>query len=851
MRRFVICALLTTLTLISAYAGSRPLNKPLAKQNSKVSAETNSPYKQLEGPVRWGRTHNYDVQHIKLELSFDEAQKMVIGRATTTLQPLKNNFTRFELDAVELDIAQVTLANGTNLNFQTYDNRLIVELDRPYSTQEQLTYVVSYTCHPRAGVFFIAPDSKYPNKPHEIWSQGEMEDNRRWFPVYDYPNDKATSEMLLTVAEPYTAVSNGRLVEVKEDKAKHTRTFHWSQDKPHVSYLVSFAVGDFVELKDKFEDIPVSFYVTKAQEADALRSFEKTASMIKYFSERIGYRYPYAKYAQTAVADFTYGGMENITATTLTDETIHPANVHNEFSSDLLVAHELAHQWWGDLVTCRDWSHIWLNEGFATFFNDVWAEHDQGIDEYMMLMRGNYNAYVNEEQQSYRRSLVYNHYPEPDQLFDRTTYQKGALTLNNLRWVLGDEQFWRGINHYITKFAYKNADTNDFRVAMEEATGESLGWFFDQWVYKAGYPEFDVKYDWDEATKLVHLKVKQTQIVDEITPLFHTPVEIEIVTKAGAKTQRIQIDNADQDFYVGVDSEPLMIHFDKPGALIKSLKFAHPVTQVIYQLTQCSQSWGRIEAAQELKSLPPTDQVATALRQALNKDTFWGVKVEAVKTLATLYHNAALDGLTEAAHDSDYRVRSAVMESLALIPSEAATKLLQEALEHDQSITVAGAAAQSLGKMPDKERAFKLLTTALTRDSFRETIRSGAIEGLGDLGSGEATNPNSASSSPKPPKDPRIIPILLKWVEYGAPRRVRLAAIDSLGKVGQGDQAVNRLMVALLSDSNFTIRGAAVKALKSLDYRDSRLALEQLLRTETDARVLQQVRGTLAKFKSQ
>lgn len=789
-----------------------------------------SRYRRLDGPAQWGRSRTFDVQHIKLELSFDEERRTVLGRATTTLQPLADNFTAVELDAVDLNIENVNLADGRALEFQSYADRLIVRLDRPYNSRENITFTVAYRCQPKSGLFFIAPDERYPNRPRQIWTQGEMEDNRRWFPGFDYPNDRATSEVILTVKDNYTAISNGRLVGVRNDKPG-LKTFHWKEEKPHAAYLIAFVVGEYVELKEKFEDIPVSYFVYKSNAADAPRSFSKTVPMMKFFSERVGYRYPFEKYAQTIVADFTFGGMENISATTLTDDTIHPESVHAEMSSDGLVAHELAHQWYGDLITCRDWSQLWLNEGFATFFASVWKEHDLGKAEYLMDMIGHTQRYTDEEEQKYRRPIVFNRYLEPDLMFDRHTYQKGALVLNMLRWLLGEERFWRGIHHYTRKFEYQNVDTNDFKVAMEEATGESLGWFFDEWVYKAGYPEFDATLNWDERQKLVHLAVKQTQQLDTQTPIFRTPVDIEITTASGARLYRVDITGTEQEFQLPADSRPLMVRFDKTGAIIKKLNFHRPKDMILYQLEHDSEAWGRIEAARELKAFVADETVIAALGRALKSDKFWGVRAETARSLGAGQFDSARDALIAGYSDEHFNVRAAVVEGLTGRRDARSQELLEQALKNDRSVTVVAAAAKIIGKNGGP-RAFNLLAETLNRDSYRETVRAGAIEGLKEL------------------KDARALPLVMKWAEYGSPRRLREAAINALSALGKGNAEVTQFLVALLEDPTYTVRRSTIEVMKDLKDFKTVEPLGRRLMAEPDGRLRLLIRDAMAQMKN-
>ncbi len=323
-----------------------------------AASSISSKYKPFALPsstVHYARDRNVDIQHVRLELNVDPEKRLLEGTVRIDLTPIVDNVTRLQLDAIELDVKDVKL-NGKQVNFESTGRNIVIDLDKALKTSEQATISVRYSGQPRRGLYFIGPDKSYPDRPYQAWTQGEDEDTRYWFPCYDFPYDKATSELIVTVPQKYLAISNGSLVETDEDKARGTKTYHWKQDVPHSSYLTSLVVGEYSVIKEKVDDVELQYCVPKGREEDAKRSFEKTPKMVRFFGD-YGVKYPYPKYAQVVVSDFIFGGMENITATTLTWNTLHDKRAHLDFTSDDLVAHELAHQWWGDLLTCRDWSH--------------------------------------------------------------------------------------------------------------------------------------------------------------------------------------------------------------------------------------------------------------------------------------------------------------------------------------------------------------------------------------------------------------------------------------------------------------------------------------------------------------
>src|SRR5579883_312680 len=460
---------------------------------------------------QWPRDRQADIRHIKLELTLDFGRRAISGTATHRLTAIVDDLARLEFDEAELEIKAVRAA-GETLAFTTDGGKLTVMLPTPLKAGAEIEVAIDYAAvRPRRGLYFVGPDAAYPDKPVEAWTQGEDEDSRYWFPCYDYPNDKATSEVIVTTPSRFTAISNGALVATTPGPLPDTRTFHWRQDVPHSAYLITLAAGEFVEIRDQAGDVPVLYYVHPGREDDARRAFGNTPRMIQFYERIIGVPYPYAKYSQVAVTDFIFGGMENTSATTQTADTLHDERAHLDFSSDPLVAHELAHQWFGDLVTCRDWSHAWLNEGFATYFEVLYQEHDKGRDEAEYELYHNARSYFDEDSRRYRRPIVCETFKYPWIIFDRHTYEKGCWVLRMLHQELGDELWWRVIGAYLRKFRDQSVETNDLIETIAEVTGRNLKPFFDQWVFKSGYPVLRAHYSWDPKAKRAELWVLQTQ----------------------------------------------------------------------------------------------------------------------------------------------------------------------------------------------------------------------------------------------------------------------------------------------------------------------------------------------------
>jgi aminopeptidase N len=569
----------------------------------------------------------YDVLHYTIATRFDVPNKTVIGDETIELKPLSAGFDSFELDASSMKFESVTLSqSGKSLLWKQAPDKLAITLDRAYSPAETISVRIKYRSTPERGLYFIPPSkgaSATWSKPAQIWTQGEPEENHYWFPCYDFPDDKATSEQYITISANETAISNGILVETVNNP-DGTHTFHWKMEQPHASYLTSLVVGDYAKLGDTYKNVPLEYYTYHGTEETARRAFNKTPEMMGLFSQKLDYEYPYDRYAQTIVANFIFGGMENITATTHADsEILYGTTKEAEVSTENLISHELAHSWFGNLVTCKDWSELWLNEGFATFMEAVFREHEAGPDAYLVEMRSSTSLYFLEDLVKYRRPLVYNLYGPAMDIFDATVYKKGALVLHMLRETVGEEMFWKALNRYLNENKYKAVGTADLQRVFEETTGRRLDWFFDQWVYKAGYPELRVRSFYNARTRKLTLEVTQTQAAEAMTPLvFRLPVEIELATAAGERTERIEITRRTQRFTFQLDGKPLMIHFDKGSRILKKVDFPQPASMLKYQLAHSSDITGRLDAAEALArlvTLAPLDMPSGPLNIATTR----------------------------------------------------------------------------------------------------------------------------------------------------------------------------------------------------------------------------------------
>ncbi len=800
-------------------------------------------------PPQFIPDHPFDTHHIALDLHFNWALEQAIGTETISLAPLVANLSSIELDAANITFTSVKLASGTSLKYETdpANEKLRITLDHQYQPAQELTLAIAYhTNGPQSkrigltggGLRFIKPTAEDPARPKQIWSQGESEYNHYWFACYDHPNDFFTSELTATVEKPLTVVSNGKLLQTKENQ-DGTRTFHWSIEQPHASYLSSLVVGEYTPIVSEYEGIPVITNVYPSQLAEGKITSARLREMVQFFSEKTGLKYPYAKYAQTMARDFG-GGMENISATTQTDNMIHDARTELDQTSDGLQSHELAHQWFGDYLTSRNWSDIWLNESFATYFQAMWDEHKLGRDDFLYKdVRANQREYFTAWKQGNRRPIVTKNYSNPDAVFDTYAYPRGGAVLHMLRRSLGEENWWRAINYYLHKYAHQPVETEQFRVAIEESTGQSMDSFFDQWLYKMGHPVFRVTQDYDGARRTLKLIVEQRQQLDPESHypqalFFRIPLDIEIGTGSATRIENILIEPLkEQTFTFKVDTRPLLVSFDYGGTTIKELEFIKTPEELSYQLKNDPDVLGRIWALGEFatrmqgEKAPQKDKevFASEIARTLEQDKYWGVRVEAAAALASAPGDAARKALLGALKDSRAAVRARAVTSLAASKDATLASVYQQMLT-DQSYAVIRAAALALGQTRNPS-GFDSLVKLLDAPSWRDTIRASALTGLAAL------------------EDKRAVDLAFRYAGAGNQPQVRAAALRLLGKSGKADPRVFPLIAETFKQAldriDFNLAIAAAEALVSLGDRRGLVLFEEASKGATDLPQIQEL----------
>ncbi|MCC6553143.1 MAG: HEAT repeat domain-containing protein [Polyangiaceae bacterium] len=807
------------------------------------------------------RSRPFTVRHIALDLALDIEARSIRGEARLEVARIDPSARQIALDAVGFEIESVEIAAGTEASHpglqvasgalrpakgrraakggggalapaeHTYDGESL-RVTVPDGA-EAASIVVRYRATPRRGLYFLAPDEHVPDRPRQVWTQCEDEDARHIFPCIDKPHVKQTTELRVQVPAGWTCLSNGELQ--ADAKAQRAGSFHFRFDEPHPTYLFTLVAGDLARIDD--EDalgIPVAYLVPRGREEDGRRTFGRTPDMIRHFSEKLGVRYPWSRYTQVVVSDFVFGGMENTTATTMYEHVLLDERAALDVTSDDLIAHELAHQWFGDLVTCRDWSHAWLNEGFATFMEHVDREHHLGADEYEHGLRRDLEAYLGEARGRYRRPVVCGDYDAPMDLFDRHLYEKGGLVLHLARRELGDAAFWRGVRTYLTRHARGVVETRDLARALEDASGRSLERFFEQWVYRAGHVELDVKLEVEEGALTVTVKQSQPTAAhapsvpgqpDTGTPVFAFDLVLDIGQGDEVRREVRRVDHASHTFVIPVARRPRFVVVDPDLRVVGEVTVEAPADLLRGQLAHAPTARGRELAARPLgKRDDPATTRALGASLADAKE-FWGVRAEAAAALGAVRSDEALAILAAHAGAAHPKVRRAVVAALGRFRSPKAAEVLEKAALRDASYLVEAEAARALGATR-QGAAFDTLVDVIDRPSWGDVIRCGAIDGLANL------------------RDDRAIPHVMARTRYGVPSRGRRAAILALPKLST-DRRTREALEDLLDAPDPHLRVDVARALADLGDAKARGALHRALDRELDARVRRRIREVL------
>jgi aminopeptidase N len=679
-------------------------------------------------PAQVERSRTIDYLHYRVSLEFDLDARTFQGENRITLTPLAAGIDRFELDAEGLTIESAFDPEGRELSLERSDTSVVVLFPRPPAFGDTLDVTVSYQGEgSREGFFF---DDANEDHPRMVSTDSWPDEAHHWIPLYDYPNDKVTHELIVTVPEGNRVLSNGRLIAVTEDDAAGTATWHWSQEQPHATYLMMLAIGPFAVIEDSLGNLPIAYWVYPDAIEDARWIFAKTPRMIAYYSDLFDYPFPWAKYDQVTTPHVG-GGAEATSATILGDGVIHDRRAEQDFSWERVIAHEIAHQWWGDLITLREWSHAWMNESFGTYSDYLWTRHERGDDEGAWALSGKKNAYLREAHTRYVRPIVFNRYERPHDNFDSHTYPKGAAILHQLRFLLGDEFFFRALSTFLHDHAFESVDTHDFMRTVNEVAGRDMDWFFEQFVFLPGHPVFEVSSDWDGAAGEVRLDIAQVQDRAHGVPIYRMPVQIGIVTESGTRVETIWLESQHDSFVFPSTDEPLLVRFDEGNWLLKEWTFEKSVEELIYQARQ-DDVIGREWAVRELGKFGDHPSVPGQLAETLREDPFWAVRVAAVETLASLKGPESETEIRAATSDERSEVRRAAIRALGGAEDATLVPFFRERFLSDNSYLVQAEALRAIGRSGDEDQ-IDFLRQASRVDSPRDVIRAAAESAIEEI----------------------------------------------------------------------------------------------------------------------
>ncbi len=660
-----------------------------------------------------------DLVHTKLDLKFDWNMQRVIGVADLTLQPYFYPTAQVELDAKGFDINSIMMGSQ-KLDYDYDGNKLIIDLGKEYAKGQKYTLTIDYVAKPAEsggdggsaaimsdqGLFFINHDGSDTEKPMQIWTQGETEWNSRWFPTIDKPNERCTQEMILTVEDKFNTLSNG-LMTSSTKNADGTRTDSYKMDLPHAPYLFMITVGEFAVVKDTWRGIPVEYYVEKEYEPHARKIFAHTLEMLDFFSDKLGVQYPWPKYSQVIVRDFVSGAMENTTGVIFGEFVQKTDRELIDDHNDKIVAHEMFHHWFGDLVTCESWANLTMNEGFANYSEYLWMEHKYGKDAAQYHWYEESNGYFGQAAGSIH-PLIYFGYQDKEDMFDAHSYNKGGCIIHMLRKYVGDEAFWAALNLHLTENKFNSVEAHDLRLAFEEVTGEDLNWFFNQWFFSAGHPLLTVEKEYNATAGTMTVKLEQTQNTDRAPAIFEMPIDIDIyVGNQSARRETVRMTKRYQEFTFDVSEKPMLVSVDPDHILLMQTTDKKTEEEFVFQYQNGKNFLDRYESVEALKESRVRGS-ADVFSEAL-QDDFFVIRGLAAQE-ADLSDATVVEQLKKmATQDAHSQVRVAAIQSLAATGDKAYVPILKTALENDQAYPVIATALEEMVLL-DKDQAMELVS---------------------------------------------------------------------------------------------------------------------------------------------
>lgn len=750
---------------------------------------------------KYAPDRSVDVTHLKLEITPDFDQRSIEGIATLEFSPIAYPLRTLTLNARDLAIQRIEATHEIS-DYENTDTLLKIHFSKEIPNGAEASVTIHYSAEPKSGLFFRTKDMGYPEDGESLFTQGEAEDHQHWFPSHDYPNEKFSTEVVCHAPEGMIALSNGRLVSETPSDSGRT-TYHWLQKKPHVNYLVSLIVGRFAKEEDQLGDLPLAFYAPPEEKDQIANSFQDTKAILEFFEEEIGVPYPWAKYYNVCVYDFMFGGMENTSLTTLTTGTLFTDDYENLKSSRGLDAHEIAHQWFGDIVTCKDWSHAWLNEGFATYYSLLYDKHKLGEDEFKLGLLNNARGILSHKNDE--TPIVNRIYETPMEQFSFRAYPKGAWVLHMLRSQLGEDIYREAVKTYLDRHAYQSVESEALTSIFEEVSGRSLDQFFDQWIYLAGAPELDVSYSWDALGSRAKISVAQTQAISEKRPLFKFPLKIRFTVDGETVERAPTIEAQQTDLAFRLESRPTVVRIDPDVELLSAIRFTPPREMLEAQLAE-EDAIGRLLAIREIAKKKDA-RALESLVGAMENDPFHGVSTEAARLIGDLGTDEAFAALRNHLRHPEAKTRRAIIQGLNKDYSRETLAALRNAVDQESNPGIKTAIIRALGKYEAPGLSDDLIRW-LHESSYHDEIASAAIAAMKTQDTAIYTDALRA---------------FLNQKGSGLRRRPLASAFDSLAFLARDldeKAAIREDLLQYINDSRERVRIAAIRALGVL--RDPR-----------------------------
>ncbi len=754
-------------------------------------------------PKGRAREHNIDITHMLLDVSFEPKQNLVKGNVKHTFTPLLKNVDSIVLDAVNIRFQDVKI-DGKTVRFKANPQQITIYAASPLAWQTKHTLQMIYEANPKKGIYFVGWNDTTNRSRKQIWTQGQGTDNRHWIPSFDDPSDKLVTEVKVTMPGNYKVLANGAKLAEKKDKSGNV-VWHYKINHPHALYLTMLGIGDYAVKQTKAKSgVPIASWYYPDQPEKLEPTYRYTERIMDIFEREIGVPYPWGTYAQIPVQEFMYGAMENTTATVFGDFFYVDKRGFLDRNYVGVNAHEMAHQWFGDMITARSPNHHWLQESFATHYAKIAEREIWGEDYYQWNRRGETNTSLNASKAD-KNPVAHSSAGSP------RFYQKGSRVLDMLKYVVGRDEYNKVIKYYLEKHAYKNVTTEDLYSAFYEVLGLNLDWFFDQWLYHGGEPAYNVRYEdaTSKGMRITNVYIEQTHETSDVIGYFRMPILVEVYYKDGSKSalketvsgrnHRMQIPNTD-------NKEIDFVLFDPNSEILKSVTFDKSFEELSAQALKAPNMIDRYDALLALRNTS-ADKKRNVLLEVYKKETFHATKSEIISQLADDKNAQSVNLIVSALQDKSVQVRFAALENTKDFP-QAHISEYEKMLQDSSYRIVENALVKLSGWQPAKAAQYLEQTkneTGMSKNIRLAWLKTSLLYNVGDK--------NALHNE------------LVDYASQSFEFRTRGSAFNTLQSLNYLDEnAVNNMFDAALS-SNRRLAGPAIDALNYFSAQENHKAI--------------------------